>query len=311
MNKVFIISGPTCTGKTSLSVEVARQYSAEVVNFDSLLLYKELNIGTAKPTPSERGDVIHHMIDVRSISDPMNAADYRRLCAPLIQKLHEEKKSIILVGGSGFYLQALMKGMFDSATTPQDIQKKSDDLYSLEGITPFLSILKEHDPLSFAKLHENDHYRLRRAVEHWWANNEAFSLAQKKLKEQQSQLGLYRKDWDFFFSFLDIPKEEHWPLIQQRTEKMLKNGLMNEVESLLSQGFTGNEKPLQSIGYKECVSHLRGELPLNALEEQISIATRQLAKSQRTWFKKEQVTTFHPIKEKSQFLIKAQDFFSK
>ena len=141
--KVIIVSGPTATGKTDVSIQLAKTFGGEIVNFDSLLLYKEINIGTAKPTAKEQRMVPHHMVDVRSISQPMNAADYAREAYPIVERLLKEKKIVYLTGGSGFYLQALLKGMYDSPTTPIAISQKSDKLYEAEGITPFLKILED------------------------------------------------------------------------------------------------------------------------------------------------------------------------
>jgi len=156
--KVIIVSGPTASGKTDISIELARKFGGEIINFDSLLLYKEINIGTAKPTLTERGEIPHHMIDVASISHPMNAAAYAKMALPIINDLHAKNKLVYLVGGSGFYLQALVKGMYDSPTTPKEISEQSETLYLELGILPFLEILQKEDPTTFALYHENDHY---------------------------------------------------------------------------------------------------------------------------------------------------------
>ncbi len=296
--KVVIISGPTATGKTDLSLQLASDFGGEIVNFDSLLLYKEITIGTAKPTIEERGKIPHHMIDISSISRPLNAADYAKLALPIIDQLLKEKKIVYLVGGSGFYLQAILRGMYDSPTTPKDILEKSDTLYRQEGITPFREILKKEDFLSFTRYHENDHYRIRRAVEHFWTTGTPLSLtrAKKDLENDQSnQMSIH--GWDIHHVHLDVPKEEHFEIIKHRTKKMLTNGLIQEVESLLQSGFTGLEKPLQSIGYKEVLDLHFGLIKnLEDCQERIVISTRQLAKSQRTWFNRiSGKVTYHPL----------------
>lgn len=309
--KVIIISGPTATGKTDLSIELAKQFGGEIVNFDSLLLYKEITIGTAKPTQKERGDIPHHMIDVSSISSPLNASDYAKLATPVVNDILRRDKLPFIVGGSGFYLQALMKGMYDSPTTPLDIQERSEKLYHYEGIKPFLEILKTDDPASFERYHENDHYRIRRAVEHFWSHGTPLSAARTK-KDQEN--ALHSKDnvhgWDTLHLHLDIPKDEHLQIIEKRTDKMLELGLLQEVEELLKKGFTGQEKPLQSIGYKEVMElHLGLLKDLKECRERIIIFTRQLAKSQRTWFNRiENKLTFHPIQDKSLILEEVKRF---
>jgi tRNA dimethylallyltransferase len=284
--KVIIISGPTATGKTDLSIELAKKFGGEIVNFDSLLLYKEIEIGTAKPTMEERILIPHHMIDVASISSPLNASDYIKMARPIVDDLLSKNRLVFLVGGSGFYLQALIKGMYDSPSTPSDVLERSEKLYQSEGIAPFLKILKQNDLKSFERYHENDHYRIRRAVEHFWANGTPLSLAREMKDEENAKLvNSSIHSWDILHLHLDLPKEEHLKIIEARTDKMLRNGLLDEVEQLLSLGFTGQEKPLQSIGYKEVLELNRGVLNnLNECRERIIISTRQLAKSQRTWF---------------------------
>lgn len=311
--KVIVISGPTATGKTDLAVELAQKYGGEVVNFDSLLLYNEITIGTAKPTPEERKAIPHHMIDVRSISEPMNAADYARAALPIIQKLHSENKLVYLVGGSGFYLQALLKGMYDSPTTPPEVTLRSDELYAKAGIAPFIELLKVHDLKSFERYHSNDHYRLRRAVEHFWTTGSPLSEARES--KDESNQSLDRPDihgWNVLHIYLDIPKEEHLHIIERRTDKMIQNGLIEEVQELLKSGFSGDEKPLQSIGYKETLDFIKGVYGnINECRERIIISTRQLAKSQRTWFNRDKFKEkYHPIGQRSEISARVGKFIT-
>ena len=309
--KVVIVSGPTASGKTDISIELARNFGGEIVNFDSLLLYKEITIGTAKPTPIEQGEIPHHMIDVASISHPMNAAAYAKMALPIINQLHADHKLVYLVGGSGFYLQALLHGMYDSPTTPQEILERSERLYQEEGIKPFLEILRKKDLATLNRYHENDHYRVRRAVEHFWNTGIPLSLERQR-KDNENELIQQSNfhGWKTHHIHLDIPKEEHIGIIKKRTEKMMTLGLIQEVQDLLKQGFTGVEKPLQSIGYKEVFELQRGLIKNeNECIEKIIISTRQLAKSQRTWFNR--ITgkqTFHPLLEKNLILNALRDF---
>lgn len=309
--KVIVISGPTASGKTDLAVELALKFGGEVVNFDSLLLYREITIGTAKPTEEERRSVPHHLIDVRSIKDPMNAADYAREAFPVVEKLLSENKIVFLAGGSGFYLQALLKGMYDSPTTPSEITKKSDELYEKEGIQPFLELLKTNDLKSFDRYHENDHYRIRRAVEHWWTTGSPLSLARKEKDAANEVLDRPTiHNWDVLHIYLDLPKEEHLKIIERRTDRMLSGGLIEEVQNLLSQGFTGLEKPLQSIGYKETLDYIQGTFKsLAECRERIIISTRQLAKSQRTWFNRDHFKKrYHPLEERDEIFLQVEKF---
>jgi tRNA dimethylallyltransferase len=306
MNKVIILSGPTASGKTDWAIELAKKFQGEVVNFDSLLFYKELNIGTAKPTLEERQNIAHHLIDIKSIHSPINAADFSVLAKPVINEIHSRNKIVILAGGSGFYLQALTEGMWDSPTTPKEIIEKSDALYFAEGITPFMKVLSKEDRESFLRLHENDHYRIRRAVEHFWTHGSPFSMAKTAFTP------IPPPNWQLLHLYLDIPKEDHHKIIIQRTENMIKRGLIDEVKHLLDLGFSGTEKPLQAIGYKETLDFIQGVYGerLNDYKERIIINTRQLAKAQRTWFKKKDKFQFDPRHEGESLMAKAQEFIS-
>lgn len=307
MKKVVILSGPTATGKTGWAIKLAKAFDAEVVNFDSLLFYRELTIGTAKPTHAEQDSVPHHLVDIRSIREPINAADFTTLAGPVIESVHQRGKMVILVGGSGFYLQALVEGMWRSPTTPAEIEAKSDALFAEVGIAPFLEVLEKHDRESFHRLHANDHYRVRRAVEHFWATGTPFSSA------RDAFIPIPPPDWDLLHLHLDLPKEEHHALLIRRTELMLEHGLIAEVEGLLQQGYSGTEKPLQSIGYKEILDWLNGVYGQDkrALVERIVINTRRLAKSQRTWFKKKQKETFDPRYDGEVLMARVQDFIRR
>lgn len=308
---MIVISGPTASGKTDLSVELANHFGGEIVNFDSLLFYKEINIGTAKPTLLEMGTVPHHMINIRSISGPMNAADFAKEAFPIIDKLLNDGKNVFLVGGSGFYLQALLKGMYDSPTTPSDILDKSDQLFKEEGIEVFRRILLDNDPKSYERYHSNDHYRIRRAVEHFWTTGSTLSSAREMKDLSNSALNNPSiHNWDLLHIYLDIPKAEHAQIIKLRTERMLQSGLIEEVQGLLRNGFSGLEKPLQSIGYKEAIKYISGGYQnLSECQDQIIVSTRQLAKSQRTWFNRDQSKIkFHPLEERKEIFLQVNNF---
>jgi len=311
-NIICVISGPTASGKTSTSIKLAKRYNGVVVNFDSLVFYKEISIGTAKPTLEEQGGIEHFLVGTQSICDPLNAADFLKIAEPLIQSLHRDNKIVFLVGGSGFYLQALLNGMYDSITTPKDVIERSNTLYNEEGIKPFLEILAQNDPESLNKYHENDHYRVRRAVEHFWTTGAKFSEARNEMDDRKKNSPTVKNKWNVFHAYLDLPKDEHFQIIQNRTKEMIDKGLLDEVDTLLNLGFSGHEKPLQSIGYKECFDYKKGVFDsLDAFIERINISTRQLAKSQRTWFKKVEKHEYHPLKDQEKLISDFDNYLNK
>lgn len=309
--KVIVISGPTATGKSEIAIKLAHQFGGEIVNFDSLLFYNEINIANAKPTVSEMDKIPHHMINIRSVSNPMNAAEYARETLPIIEKILKTNKPVYLAGGSGFYLQAILKGMYESITTPLDIAKKSDDLYKKLGIEIFRDALKEFDIESFQRYHPNDHYRIRRAVEHYWTTGIAFSKSRLQKNQSNSTLDSPTiHPWKVLHIYLDLPKEDHLKIIKNRTEKMFEFGLLDEAHNLLQNGFTGQEKPLQSIGLKEAIDFINGKYKtIEQCKEKIIISTRQLAKAQRTWFKKDEFKiNFNPLEQRNEIFAQVEKF---
>lgn len=307
MKDVLIISGPTATGKTGLSINIAKKFSnIEIINFDSLLFYKELNIGTAKPTKEEMDGIVHHLIGISSISKDYNAARFLEDALPIINKIHSKNKIPLLVGGSGFYIRALIKGMYKNISLSKAEQDKLQKKYEENGIDYFIDFLEKNDPKSLENLHKNDHYRLMRATEFFMASGE--KISNRKSDFDQDNPYDFTKNihpnWNIQHMYLDIPKEDHFHYIEKRAKKMIDDGLIKEVQKILSNGYTGKEKPLRSIGYKETIDFLSGKInSKEALIERISISTRQLAKAQRTFFKKvTPKSTFNLLKNKDDAL---------
>ncbi len=310
MKKIIIISGPTSTGKTSLSIELAKKHQAEIINFDSLLFYKEMDIGTAKPSLEELDSVPHHFVSFRSPNQPLNAYDYMIQAVKKINEIHSNNKLVILVGGSGFYLQAILQGMYDANKSDPEIIKKSNSLYEKNGIDPFIEILKHEDPESYQRYHLNDHYRIRRAVEYFWQTGAKFSEAREKKDHEnknKSNWNSSKYQWDCLHVYLDLPKSEHLEIIHQRTNKMINSGLFQEVEKLLLK-YPEIPKPLKSIGYKESIKYLNNEFTKDECVERINISTRQLAKAQRTWFNKIEKKSFNSISEKDEIFKSVEEF---
>lgn len=309
---LILISGPTATGKTSLSIHLAislkeKGIAAEIINFDSLLFYHEISIGTAKPSALERCGIPHHLISIDSIKNDLNASDFITLAKNKISELHSSKIIPILVGGSAFYLRALMKGMYEE---DQSLDSKKDEVKAKwkiilqnRGIAPIVEYLQKNDPKALELFHSNDHYRLTRAAEHFDLTGEMISL-KKKSFDELDPYDFSTSPYRFIHFYLNLDKNTHFPIIQARVETMLKNGLIQEVDELLKMGFSQDLKPLQSIGYKETISFLNGEISsIEKLKELISIHTRQLAKSQRTFFNK--ITpkiTLNPLLEREKIV---------
>lgn len=311
-NKLIIISGPTASGKTKTSIELAKLFSnSAIVNFDSLLFYKEISIGTAKPTPAEMDGIEHYMIDIESIRHPMNAAQFIEKGEAIINELFKKNKIVFLVGGSAFYLRALLKGMYESKTPGDEIKNRIEKIYNDEGIESIIDYLKIHDPEALELFHVNDHYRLMRAAIHFEATKTKISAQKKELDLQDPyDFTSIIHPWNILHIYLDLPKDEHFKIIRERTQKMFKNGLLDEIENLKNSGFSLSEKPLSSIGYKEAIQYLNGEIKdIEQCIEKVAISTRQLAKSQRTFFNKiAGKELFNPIDDQDRMKSRVTEF---
>ena len=319
MNKLIIISGPTASGKTKTSIELAHKIESMlkmkclIINFDSLLFYKEISIGTAKPSMIERQGIDHAMIDIESINNPLNASDYIDRAQSIIVDCMKKEICPILVGGSAFYLRALLKGMYETGEASSEATNEVEKIYKEQGIGPILDYLKLNDPDALGLLHVNDHYRLMRAAIHHKSSNQKIS-DQKKIADQNNPYDFEsnKHHWKLLHIYLDLPKDEHFEIIKKRTQRMFQDGLLDEIESLIAQGFNLSEKPLGSIGYKEAIELRMGQFQSQRdCIERISISTRQLAKSQRTFFKK--ITPkllFNPLTDQDKIFSSVEQFLS-
>ncbi|MGI4993851.1 tRNA (adenosine(37)-N6)-dimethylallyltransferase MiaA [Halobacteriovorax sp. GFR7] len=313
--KLILILGPTASGKTGISIELAKRIGIDrchVINFDSVLFYNELNIGSAKPDEKEMDGVIHHLVSISPITNELNASDFVELAKNKINELHARGITPILVGGSAFYLRSLVRGMYESESTDEAIQQEARAIYEKEGMAPIVDYLKTHDPESLENLHENDHYRRTRAYEY-------HRMTGKKISEQKKQAddqGAYDfstniHGWETLNICLDLPKEEHWEIILKRTKQMLSQGLLNEVKEIMKNNeHHAQLKALKTIGYKETIQFLNGEITSEEeLIEKIYFATRRLAKSQKTFLKKvTPLSRFHPLSQRNDIYNLVEDF---
>jgi tRNA dimethylallyltransferase len=283
--KVAILTGPTATGKSAWALELAQKHGAvEIINADSLLVYRGLNIGTAKPTAQELHSVPHHLVDIREPHEAFTAGDFHREAIRAIDHIHSRGKRALIVGGTGFYLKTLLYGLWPAPksdpTLRAELEKQSNaELYQR---------LEARDAESALRIGRNDRYRLVRALE-------MIELSGMSPSEMQAQAP---KDPDPRFELwvLDRSNDELYARIETRTQAMLEQGLIDEVKAMRER-YMGQELPraLTSVGYRETIAYLEGILPegrkiapgLPGLKSEISLATRQLVKSQRTWFRGE------------------------
>ena len=274
---VVAILGPTGSGKSDLALNLAQTFQGEIVNFDSLQLYRHLDIGTAKTPLAERRNIPHHLLDIIDPVQVFTAGDYARAARTVLAEITSRGKLPILCGGTGFYLRALLYGLFPGPGRDVELRARLTSRPS-ERLHKLLARL---DAAAAARIHANDHQKLIRAIE-------VCLLARKPISSLHA--GQHEDPLQSFqvLKFGLAPDTNALKArIAVRTRRMFELGLIEEVRSLLTSGYPHSSKALEAIGYREALLYLGGELTLAAAIEQTEIATRQYAKRQRTWFRKE------------------------
>lgn len=275
---LIIICGPTATGKTEVAFDVAKKLKTEIISFDSVQIYKELDIGAAKPSLEFRQEIPHHLIDEVNPDQLFTAGDFRKQALDEIAKL-SEKKYIVLVGGTGFYLQALIKGMYEIPSIDPQIKINLIEESKLKGMDSLYAELVKKDPAYAKRIHPNDSYRILRGLEVLRSGSKSLTKMREEFKSAPLpnkivQIGLRRK------------KEILRQVVESRTECMIASGLIEETSQLLKK-YPQGIRPLESVGYKEAVKFISGELTQGELLPTIVTHTLQLAKRQYTWFKRD------------------------
>lgn len=279
MSKIplVVICSPTATGKTRLAVELAQASGGEIVNADSLQVYRYLDIGTAKPTLIERERAPHHLIDVVDPDGEYNAAIYAEQARATIQKLSREGKWIFVVGGTGLYIRALLQGLIATPPVDQNIRNYYKELRERHGKEYLFKLLSEKDPLAARHIYPNDTVRIIRALEVLEQSGQSIIDLQKKHAFADSP-------YDVCKIGLRVERGELKKRIAERTEQMARAGLVDEVREILGRGYSESLKPLQSLGYKQVVEFIHGRYNWERAMDFINRATWQYSKRQATWF---------------------------
>ncbi|QDG54035.1 tRNA (adenosine(37)-N6)-dimethylallyltransferase MiaA [Persicimonas caeni] len=278
--KILVIAGPTAVGKTSLALEVAERLDGEIVNYDSVQLYRMLDIGTAKPSEAERARVPHHLFDVLDPDEESNVADYIAMAEEAIADIVRRGKIPILVGGTGMYVRILVHGIFEAPPPDEEIRARHRALAEEKG-RPFLHAkLAEVDPDLAERIHPNDLVRVSRGLEIYEQTGKPLSVHQREHRFQ-------KPNYDALKIALLRPRDELYERINRRAELMLERGLVEEYEAVIAAGYDRQLKPLQSLGYRQMGEHIFDDVPLDEAVEDIKGQTRRYAKQQISWFRNE------------------------
>jgi len=279
LEPLLVIAGPTATGKTAAALALAQRFDGELIGADSVQVYRGFDIGSAKPTADQLGPITHHLIDVINPDQDIDAADYARRADEAISGARARRRLPIVVGGTGLWIRALLRGLVDLPPVDPAIRRGLEEAVNTEGAPTLHRRLAEVDPQTAAAVHPNDALRIVRALE-------VYAQTGTPLGVLRAEHALGEPRYTTVFVVLDMNREEHTSIIERRAAQMLEGGWIEEVERIRARW--GDEvRPLGSVGYREVLGHLRDGVSLDETLRLIRKATRVYARRQRTWFKSE------------------------
>jgi tRNA dimethylallyltransferase len=281
---LVVILGPTASGKTGLAIDLAKKLDTEIISADSRQFYREIPIGTAAPKAGQLQSVHHHFVGQLSISDDYNVSKYEQDVLALLEEKFKSLDTVIMVGGSGLYIDAVCNGIDDLPDPDEKLRSHLNDLFEKEGIGALQLKLKELDPLFYSQVDLNNPKRLLRAIEVCLQTGKPYSALRKQTRKT--------RDFNILKIGLEIPRDELYTRINRRTDEMMKRKWLEEAQSVYSQKHLNS---LNTVGYKELFKYFDGDWDLETAIEKIKTNTRRYAKRQMTWFKKDtEIHWFHP-----------------
>lgn len=280
---LIVIAGPTASGKTSISIQLAKKINGEIISADSMQVYKYMDIGTAKPTKDEMEGIPHYLIDEFDPKDEFSVAIFQEKAKKYLEIIYSKNKIPILVGGTGFYIQALVCDInFMETNNDYEYRSYLENLSKEKGNQYIHDMLSKVDPVSASKIHPNNIKRIIRALEYYKLTNKPIS--QHNEEEKKNKFSPYNTA----FFCLNMNREILYKRIDTRVDQMIKLGLVEEVNDLLKKGYSPNLVSMQGLGYKEIVKYLQGKISLDEAIYILKRDTRHFAKRQLTWFRRQE-----------------------
>lgn len=278
---LIVLTGPTAVGKTSLSIALAKAVNGEIISADSMQVYQKMDIGSAKIRPEEMDGVKHYLVDVLDPKEDFHIVKFQQMAKTAMEKIYAKGKIPILVGGTGFYIQAVTKDIDFTQARQEDSYRKDLELLAEEKGSEYLhEMLKKVDPKSAEAIHAHNVKRVIRALEFYHQNGTPISAHNEEQKQNESPYALA-------YFVLNMPRELLYQRIDLRVDQMLEEGLLEEVKALQKEGCHRGMVSMQGLGYKEILAYLEGEYPLEEAVRILKRDTRHFAKRQLTWFRRE------------------------
>lgn len=282
MEKIICIVGPTASGKTGLAIELAKKINAEVISADSMQIYKDLDVGTAKVTEEEAQGIPHHLIDICDVHDKFSVADFKQMCYDKIDEIKSKNKNVIIAGGTGLYVNAVVYNMnFNEEEANEEYRKELENIAKTKGNEYLYNMLINIDPESAKQIHMNNVKRVIRAIE--MANNSDI-LKSVHMKEEKARIENEKPKYEFCVFCIEQEREYLYSRINLRVDLMLNDGILEEAKKVYDMKLPKDNTCMQAIGYKEFFPYFEGKITLDEAVENLKKETRHYAKRQMTWF---------------------------
>jgi tRNA dimethylallyltransferase len=289
----LLLAGPTAVGKTEIALRLAEKLQGEIVSVDSMQVYRGLDIGTAKPTAAERARVPHHLIDVVAVNEPFDVARYIQLASAAIRDIQARRAIPILCGGTGLYFKGLLEGIGHAPRSDPALREELEKM----PMNKLLKELQHADPLTYERIDRQNPRRVIRAIE-------VIRLTGKRFSNQRST---WTGKTPLPFFCLTRGSADLHTRIDARVDDMFKRGLIEETRRAMEEGLENNRSAMQAIGYRQVIDHLRGKISLEGTIDLVKIRTRQYAKRQMTWFRRQPVSNWIPLSPATQAQSVAED----
>jgi tRNA dimethylallyltransferase len=299
--KLIVVAGPTASGKTGLAVELARRFDGEIINADSMQVYRGMDIGTAKPAIEERKGIPHHLLDVVDPDEEYNASMYRIMASSAVLDIIERGRRTFVVGGTGLYIKSLLGGLFECPPSEPELRQSLTREWESAGAQELYERLKRLDPEGAWRIHQNDRVRIIRALE-------VIFLTKKLPSTLSREHGFSDHAFNALEFCLDRAREDLYHRINRRTLTMIDAGLVEETERLLRKGYSPRLKSMQAIGYRQAVEYLEGKYSVGEMTERIQRDTRRYAKRQLTWFRADSAYVWLEPQEVEKFVRVIDEF---
>ena len=280
-NKLLVSAGPTAVGKTDLSIKLAQKLNGEIISADSMQIYKYMDIGSAKVMPEEMKGINHYMIDVVEPSESFSASQFKDMATEAINSIIEKDKTPIIAGGTGLYIDAATCNMnFSETDKDEKYREELEALANEKGNEYIHNMLRDIDPESYKSIHPNNRKRVIRALE-------VYKLTGKAFSESNSKEEFYKSPYDVKYFVLTMDRQKLYERINLRVDIMMEKGLLDECKKLRDMGYTSDMQSMQGIGYKEVLYYLEGKISLEEAVDMIKQGSRNYAKRQLTWFRRD------------------------